>query len=241
MIAVNNGGTFTYAGGTLNTAGVQLTGNSSITLAPGQNKTLKTSVLSIGSASKLDVKDNKLVVVGGTVGTASGGTYSGLTGLIQRAYNFSSWDGSGITTTMPAAGPLSGLTTLAISTADATFYAGGTFGGVPVASGDVLIMYTYTGDVNLDGHVDASDYGIIDNYFQFPGASGYANGDFNFDGVIDAGDYGLIDNAYQLQGAPIPINSAAFAVTPVPEPAGMALLVAPLMCLVRRRAPHREK
>jgi len=57
------------------------------------------------------------------------------------------------------------------------------------------------GDLNLDGIVDASDYGVIDNYFQFPGTTGYFNGDFNFDGVIDASDYGLIDNAYQLQGS----------------------------------------
>ena len=44
------------------------------------------------------------------------------------------------------------------------------------------------------------DYGVIDNYFQFPGTTGYANGDFNYDGIIDAGDYGIIDNTYQLQG-----------------------------------------
>jgi hypothetical protein len=67
----------------------------------------------------------------------------------------------------------------------------------------VIVKYTYAGDVNLDGLVDASDYGTIDNYYQFPGTSGYANGDFNFDGVIDAGDYGLIDNSFQLRGLPL--------------------------------------
>jgi hypothetical protein len=93
---------------------------------------------------------------------------------------------------------------VAIAPADAIGYDGRTFGGVAVSAGDILVMYTYAGDVNLDGLVDASDYGIIDNYFQFPGTSGYVNGDFNFDGVIDASDYGLIDNAFQLQGPPIP-------------------------------------
>jgi hypothetical protein len=80
-------------------------------------------------------------------------------------------------------GRRSGFTTLAINTADETFYAGGTFGGVAANSGDVLIMYTYAGDANLDGLVDAADYGYIDNYFQFPGSSGFANGDFNYDGI----------------------------------------------------------
>ena len=70
-------------------------------------------------------------------------------------------------------------------------------------------MYTYAGDLNFDGVVDAEDYGIIDNWVQFPGAFGYANGDINYDGVIDAQDYGIIDNTIQLQGAPIATGSSA--------------------------------
>jgi hypothetical protein len=101
-------------------------------------------------------------------------------------------------------------------------------------------MYTYAGDVNFDGLVDASDYGIIDNYFQFPGTDGYANGDFNYDGVIDAGDYGIIDNTFQLQGAPIPTSGAAIdrvSVTAVPEPSacGVAILVAAAVASRGRR------
>jgi hypothetical protein len=80
-----------------------------------------------------------------------------------------------------------------------------------VTGSTTIAMYTYAGDVNFDGLVDASDYGIIDNYFQFPGTTGYANGDFNYDGVIDAGDYGIIDNTFQLQGAPIPGINDSFA------------------------------
>src|SRR5688572_14436685 len=143
---------------------------------------------------------------------------------------------------MPAAGPSSGVTTLAVATADEVFYAGGTFGGVPVASGDVLVMYTYVGDLNLDGLIDGADYGIIDNYVQFPGTSGYSNGDFNYDGVIDGADYGLIDNAIQLQGDPFPSGTYGAApsmsgVTAVPEPAacGFALLAAASMLSRRRR------
>jgi hypothetical protein len=99
-----------------------------------------------------------------------------------------------------------------------------------VTGATTLAVYTYAGDVNFDGLVDASDYGIIDNYFQFPGTTGYANGDFNYDGVIDAGDYGIIDNTFQLQGAPIPMAGVADAgaglsgVTAVPEPASLSML-----------------
>jgi hypothetical protein len=192
--------------------------------------TSKVSALTIGGGgggAKLDLTNNKMIVAAGNVGTASGGTYSGLTGEIQSAYNFSAWDGPGIATSMPDAGPTIGITTLAIATADETFYAGGTFGGVSVDSGDVLVMYTYAGDANLDGLVDGADYGVIDNYVQFPGSFGYANGDFNYDGIIDGADYGIIDNTIQLQGAPIPAGTYpgfANAVVAVPEPASLSVL-----------------
>ena len=68
---------------------------------------------------------------------------------------------------------------------------------------DVLVKYTYGGDANLDGLLDGADYGLIDNYIQFPGTTGWGNGDFNYDGVIDGADYGILDNAIQLQGPPV--------------------------------------
>jgi autotransporter-associated beta strand protein len=205
--------------------------------ADSGTSTLKT--LQFGPAAQLDLGDNKLIVFGGQIGAFTGGGvgYSGLTGRIASSYNQSTWDGPGITTSMTDALPLFGLTTVAISTADAASYVGGTFGGVPVSSGDVLIMYTYAGDLNLDGRIDAQDYGIIDNFVQFPGSSGYANGDINYDGVIDATDYGIIDNTIQLQGPPIPTNqpAAATGLTVVPEPSGAMLLLVPLAALARRR------
>jgi hypothetical protein len=90
--------------------------------------------------------------------------------------------------------------------ADALFIAPGEtalFSGLTVFAEDLLVKYTYGGDANLDGLIDAADYGQIDNWIQFPGTTGYFNGDFNYDGVIDAADYGIIDNSIQLQGPPV--------------------------------------
>jgi hypothetical protein len=209
--------------------------------------TSRVSAITVGNGGRLDLTDNKLIVAGaaGDLGTFNGSTYSGLTGQIASAYNFSSWDGPGILTSMPAAGPTSGITTLAIATADEVFYAGGTFGGLPVASGDVLVMYTYAGDLNMDGFVDGADYGVIDNYVQFPGTFGYANGDINYDGVIDGADYGVIDNTIQLQGAPFPSGTypafAPAAVTAVPEPATLSVFaLAMAASLVQRSGRSRR-
>ena len=115
------------------------------------------------------------------------------------------WDGPGIVTS--AADALAGTTTLALAEAsDVLFLAPGQtalWNGETVDATSVIVKYTYAGDVNFDGVIDAGDYGIIDNYYQFAGTTGYANGDFNLDGIIDAGDYGLIDNSFQLQDPPL--------------------------------------
>jgi len=179
------------------------------------------------------------VIAGGDVGSASGGTYTGIQGLVQRGYTGSAdWSGDGIVTSMPDAQPDRGVTTLAVATADETFYAGGTFGGVSVESGDVLVMYTYAGDVNMDGVVDGADYGTLDNWIQFPGTAGYANGDVNYDGVIDGADYGTLDNSIQLQDDPFPTGSAPTLVaSAVPEPSGVGWVIGLTMSapFLRRR------
>jgi autotransporter-associated beta strand protein len=163
-------------------------------IAPNQMRVIKTSALTVGGGAKLDITDNKLIV--------SGGDAAAIGASIAAARHSGAWDGSGITTSVPEA--LSGRTTVGVAPAQATGHTGRLFAGVPVAAGDVLVMYTYAGDANLDSTIDAGDYGVIDNFAQVPGAAGYWNGDFNHDGFVDAGDYGLIDNNVQAQGAPIP-------------------------------------
>jgi hypothetical protein len=115
------------------------------------------------------------------------------------------WDGSGLVTSMPAA--REGVTGLGIGEAADVLHLAGTqtafWNGLTVDATTAIVKYTYTGDLNLDGLIDAQDYGVIDNWVQFPGTSGYASGDLNYDGVIDAADYGYIDNSIQLQGLPL--------------------------------------
>jgi hypothetical protein len=203
--------------------------------------------------SSIDLTANKLIVQNANAGTATAGVYSGIQGLVQRAYNFGAWDLPGLMTSEelagPNAGPLSGTTTIGIATAEQILFIGATdtglFAGQTVTGASVIAMYTYAGDMNFDGLVDAADYGVIDNWVQFPGTDGYANGDLNYDGIIDAGDYGIIDNTIQLQGAPIPGFDASAAggaagVTAVPEPAAAAcgLALAAGVSLLTRRRRH---
>ena len=117
-----------------------------------------------------------------------------------------------------------------------------TFDGQPVSDGDVLVKYTFVGDADLSGSINAADYTQIDNAFSYNNANpgtpltGWYNGDFNYDGLVNGDDYTLIDNAFNTQGA------MTFAAVPaeiisstVPEPTTFAALVMGATGLLIRR------
>ena len=81
-----------------------------------------------------------------------------------------------------------------------------------VLATDVLAKYTWTGDANLDGVVNADDYFQIDSGF-ITQKGGYYNGDFNYDGVINADDYFLIDSAFIGQSGPLAASKPEAAVS----------------------------
>jgi hypothetical protein len=212
---------------------LKLLGSATLVLAPGSHRAQSLETIEIDPNAKLDLADNILITKTTPAGSFDGVAYGGVQGLVQRAYNFGAWDQPGLTTSMPLAGPsagaLSNTTTIAVATAGQVLFIGpsdtGVFAGHTVTGASTIAAYTYAGDMNLDGLVDGADYGLIDNYVQFPGTDGYANGDLNYDGTIDGADYGIIDNTIQLQGAPIPLNAFAngASVTPIPEPAAASV------------------
>ena len=213
-----------------------------VALAPsgGAAPASRVASLTVAPGATLDLADNKLIVAGGNLGTSDGTTYTGIQRQVQAAYQEGAWSGSGITTSMSDAA--TGLTTLAVATAAQTGHAGGTFAGVSVAPEDVLVMYTYGGDTNFDGKLDADDYGTIDFSVLTAGADGYYNGDFNYDGVVNADDYGVIDFNILAQGDPLGTSGApaSFAgVTAVPEPAACTFAIVAMGFAIGRR--HRRR
>jgi hypothetical protein len=231
-ISIAAGGAVTLVrnnGAHLSAGDVSIAGTMTVTSqAGGGTVATRFDTLNISPGGKLNLADAPLIVASTPL--------SAVEGYIRAAYNFNAWDGAGLLTTQPDA--LAGLTTLAVSTADRA--ARDSFGGFSVGGENVLVMYTYAGDANLDGVIDGGDYGVIDNFVQVPGASGYANGDFNYDGVVDGGDYGIIDNNIQAQGPAFATSGAAQSfglnVTSVPEPAlATAGVVAFLVTHLTRR------
>jgi hypothetical protein len=192
----------------------------------------KIAGLSIAAGARLDVTDNSLVVANGDL--------AALTMLVRNGHHGGAWDGFGIITSADDAA--AGLTSIGVAAADATGYAGGTFRGVSVSAGDVILMYTYAGDANLDGLISGDDYSAIDFNVLVPGSTGWVNGDFNYDDQITGDDYSAIDFNILAQGAPFPTSAElAGSVVAIPEPASTMLIVPALLPLLRRKSRRRQK
>ncbi len=124
-----------------------------------------------------------------------------------------------------------------------------TFDGQTVGDADVLVKYTFLGDADLSGTLNANDYILIDTGFGTQNnaipLTGWRNGDFNYDGTINGDDYTLIDNAFNTQGSisfavtsagPAEMIATDTAQISVPEPTAAALLsIASLGFLPRKR------
>src|SRR5262249_50371985 len=115
------------------------------------------------------------------------------------------------------------------------------FAGVSVEPNDVLVMYTYRGDANLDGKLNIDDYTKIDQGIASK-LKGWSNGDFNYDGKVDIDDYTTVidSNIGNQNGFIFPTTSgvpasAGTIVSAVPEPISHALLIVPAMMCARRR------
>ncbi|MBE3135123.1 MAG: hypothetical protein IMZ55_16780, partial [Acidobacteria bacterium] len=118
--------------------------------------------------------------------------------MVASGFSGGTWDGTGIRSS-DAAADAAGLTAVGIlDNADPRYGGRSALEGKPVDATAVLVKYTWAGDANLDGVVDANDYDVIDkNYlFEPTPALPWMTGDFTYDGVIDANDYDRIDKAY---------------------------------------------
>jgi autotransporter-associated beta strand protein len=247
-------GVLTYSGATTVSGGrlilaTNLTTSSSLSVvAQGSvklasngtsSRVIKTAAVSVSGQGNIDLADNKMIVTGMPIGSWNGSAYTDLIGLIQKGRGNGSWNGTaGVVTSMPDA--IAGLTGLGVATATQLGRTGQTFGGITLAAGDVLVMYTYGGDANLDGFVSGDDYSGIDFNILVPGSSGWANGDFNYDGAVTGDDYSAIDFSILAQGAPFPSTTPAAAngvsVLTVPEPVGFAVAATALVWSLARRS-----
>lgn len=176
-----------------------LNGSAKAQLAPGAGVVLRTQGLSIASNATLDLADNALVLQSAAADQA--GDLAKLSDSIRSGRAAGSWSGSGITSSVARAEP-NGITGLVVVPNDKSNGSPliATIGGEPAGVDTIIVKYTYNGDVDLSGSVDADDYFAIDLGF-VGGLAGYGNGDLDFSGSIDSDDYFLIDRAFAGQSS----------------------------------------
>ncbi len=239
-LTVNVEGGAVEFGATQHLAALNLT-SGECRLTPSGAKVIVTAALAVDPArAVLDLADNHLIV-----DYPQGGPNpaTDVRDWVAAGLNLAGgghWDGLGIRSSLAASHP-EGLTAVGvIDNTDAKVGGKTQFAGQAVDATSVLAAYTWWGDANFDGVVDANDYDVIDKNFLFtPATAGWWTGDFNYDGVIDANDYDRIDRAFLFQTGPLG-GPAAGA---VPEPATLALaaLGMGLLAAFRRHGSARKR
>jgi hypothetical protein len=239
----NTAGVINYLDGPNFTTGqLQLTGGGQVLLTPGNNKTLRTTVLWLANNNAIiDLNDNAMTI-GGVVEGLGGQT---LRTMLTRGYNGGAWTGNGMTSSAARTDPDHNTALGHAVVSDVLEESGGvyTFRGQEVPGTYQIVKYTYSGDADLNGQVDIADLGRLASNWQSSGV--WSDGDFDYSGFIDVADLGRLAGNWQ-QGVGSPLGPsfaealAAVGLPPVhvPEPTVAGLL--PWAVLPLRRRPKRH-
>jgi hypothetical protein len=236
---LSTGGTTIFNIGTIYTsqhlASMDVAGGT-VQLATGGNKVIVTGSLNMAGTGRLDLTNNKLTIDYGTNPSPAPTIRS----YLLSGYAGGAWNGVGIDTSSGDSG------SFALGFVDGNDNPGGFAHGV--AAGQIEVIYTRYGDLNLDGVVNATDSAIFLHNFG-RSTSRWIDGDLNYDGVVNATDSALfLTNFGRSAGfSQIPPLDAATmnalmldAASPVPEPTSVGLLAATAVGLLSRRRRRRR-
>lgn len=225
--SINKNSSGTLKLGSLSGAALNVNGGT-VQLTSSMSTAAKISSLSVGSAA-LDLTNNSLVIdyTGTSPGTARTNLINGCAG--------GSWNGTGINSSIATsiAADNANSHKTAIGYAEASTLGITTFRGVSVDTTAILLRYTYTGDANLDGMVNAMDFGALAGNFGSATGKIWIQGDFNYDGVVNSLDFAALASNFDLS---MPTSADASALASfVPEPSLLACAFLALLGAKRNR------
>jgi hypothetical protein len=230
VLNIAEGGRFDWSGGALSLQTLLLAGR--MNLAPGSGRTLVATNVEIDrTTGMLDLADNHMIV-DYPVGESSENLLDNLRQDLRAGALFTSLDSDGHR----------------LGYADNAVLERPSFAGVSFPPNDftqLLVMYTYAGDSNLDGVVDMMDLGALATHWQT--ANVWTGGDFDYSGFVDVADLGLLASNWQAgvtlgstptDGHPWALAEALAALglpAPLPEPASVTILLGTGFFILRRR------
>lgn len=243
-----SGGTFTSAalslnrdsgylgisGGNVNCGTISITAAAQVVLSPGANEVPRFSAISIsnfaGYVGGFDLTDNALIVdYTGASPLSSIADY-----IIHSGYNSLGNVPQGIYSSTAANN--TGAHPTAVGYAEASAIGITSFQGQPLDNTAILARYTYRGDANLDGVVNALDFNALASHFGLHGAHWF-EGDFVEDGTVDTSDFTMLAQNFQMS-----LATGGPALTQlIPEPCVLPIAGMMIWMYPRRRAPARGR
>jgi hypothetical protein len=201
-----------------NTASLSFTGTWSNTsmISIGQSGLLK--ALTFSNAGTIDVSGSMIIDYTGS------SPFSAVRMQLISGFAGGIWNGPGVNSSAAASVVSSGANShpTAVGLAEASQLGLHNFMGQKVDSTTLLLSYTFAGDANLDGVVNALDLNSLASHFD-ESTQSWTDGDFNYDGVVNLLDFNTVAMNF---GQSMPTN----ATTPelailVPEPKAIYFLM----------------
>jgi hypothetical protein len=195
--------------------------------------------LTISGSGTVDLANNHLIIA-----YASSDPGAAIRQYLKTGYNGGAWNGNGIDSTAASTNPGYGL---GFADGKDNVVAG-------LSSGQIEIAYTLYGDINLDGHVNGSDFAILASHFGQTVTGGWEQGDLNYNGVVNGSDFALLASNFgaSASGQAIALPASdwaaldAFAAVhgltaDVPEPTtAISLALATGFLVARRRSGGKQ-
>jgi hypothetical protein len=204
--------------------------NTTIFLDTNGQRVIVTDALTIAGSSSnspagtINLHDNALVVHNGAPGLAA------IRNAIAAGYSGGTWSAPGIVTDMgtTAGGKTAGLGYA--SGSDTNLVPGMMVNGAALSATDVVVLYTYAGDGNLDGAVNSHDFDILAANFGTASGATWTTGDWNYDGIVNSHDFDLLAANFGATGLSHAAAGEEFgAGTPSPVPIDRDILSHPRM------------
>ena len=184
--------------------------------------------------AKYDLNNNDAIVHSSAANKAA--DFGRVYNQLKQGFDDGTWNGQGITSSTAAANQ---NTDTGLSVVDNALLGFTEFSGQPVTADSILLKYTYYGDIDQNGQVDADDLTVFASNFGRTAGATQVDGDIDFNGAVNADDLTVFANNFS-KGVGNPLATAT--VQAVPEPASIVLFaLAPVILVAAAQARRRVK